>query len=383
MTAHSPNKDLYEVLAAATIHSPTRYSFLGELRDLSRLKAIPEPGAKIDLSPADFAPSDGQSSNPAILLSLLESELYTRLYRRPSPASSTSADVQEARDFVNALSAANNGIGTWDPGWKIMSFEEDGSVTVSKDRIAFCVEPAGLQTFEESPSPGAYCRVRIGKEMRQLFTGYYMALGNGDEQDRRDKIGPLVRFYWNLTAETAVEYVKQITGRLNAERVPFRTKVISNPALYVNADAGVLYIEKEYFLRARDIVVEVYRKLANRLKPEVPMFTKQLARGLALAEDPRNGLSFGQSRCKIAAQGLWACYTAGITDPQSRLSTLAEAFQQEALHPGFLYLEPESSDIYEMPEIDCIQHISGALSARQNQADGNLLATHLAKEIPN
>jgi hypothetical protein len=78
------------------------------------------------------------------------------------------------------------------------------------------------------------------------------------------------------------------------------------------------------------------------------MFTKPLAPGLGLAEDPNNGMSFGQSRCKIAAEALWSSFAQGLTDPDSRLSALARAFRQAGLDPELPFLERGSTDSYDL-----------------------------------
>jgi hypothetical protein len=42
--------------------------------------------------------------------------------------------------------------------------------------------------------------------------------------------------------------------------------------------------------------------------------TRQLADGVALADDPANGLSFGQSRCRAVAAGIARAVDEGVTD---------------------------------------------------------------------
>src|SRR5436305_14389954 len=57
-----------------------------------------------------------------------------------------------------------------------------------------------------------------------------------------------------------------------------------------------------------ELLVDVYQAVKDNLKPETPLFTKRLAAGLGFAEDPGNGESFGMSRCRIVAEGLWSAY---------------------------------------------------------------------------
>ncbi|MFL6255343.1 MAG: T3SS effector HopA1 family protein, partial [Pyrinomonadaceae bacterium] len=172
----------------------------------------------------------------------------------------------------------------------------------------------------------------------------------GDQDEARDAADPLVRFYWNLTAAAAVEYVALVTGRFNHEGVPFRTKVMADPSSYVRADGGVLYLERRHFPAARRLILEIHEAIEGRLRPGVPMFTKRLAAGLGMAEDPGSQMSFGQSRCRIAARSLCLSAARGLSRLEERLDALAAAFRAEGLDPGAPFLERGSVDFYTLSD---------------------------------
>ncbi|WP_147332773.1 T3SS effector HopA1 family protein [Archangium gephyra] len=329
--------DILSLVDAVELHSPTRYAFRGELREVPAAPTLP-PGVA-------WPGAAGDSAEGSALRQTLEMELYTRGYVRPS-GTPVPADPMVQRDHGAALSAANNGRGTWESGWRIQGTDEDGMVGVIKDGITFWMAPAGLRTASGRIRPGDWCRVWVAKELRNLMPGFYFAIGNGDERDRRDAPEPLVRFYWHLTAEGAAAYMAEATSRLNALNVPFRTKVLSDPGAYVRSDAGVLYLERRLYPRVREVVLELHRAVASRLRPEVPMFTRALAPGLGLAEDPRGGMSFGQSRCRLVARGLWSGFTRGRTDREGRLAAVAEAFHEAGVDPAVPYLETGSPELY-------------------------------------
>lgn len=137
-----------------------------------------------------------------------------------------------------------------------------------------------------------------------------------------------------------------VTEQLNREGIPFKTKVLSNPHQYLRADAGVLYVDQRDFGRLRPIIKQLYDDLRTGLNAPVPMFTKRLAPGLGLAEDPGGGLSFGQSRCRTAAEGLRRCWTEGLRQPEARLHLVTEVFREKGLDPMRLYLAQGSADRY-------------------------------------
>jgi hypothetical protein len=353
MTLAPCHDDLRLLLEAVEIHSPTRYTLGGEPRDFS----APPPASPVGASEAEAHADDNNTSmlgdehaavpESPVFMPVLEADLYSRLYVRPSSAQPYApSDLLAQRDFMSALSAANNGTGTWEPGWRITSIEPDHHVAVTKDGVTFWVAQTGLRTRTGKVRAGDFCRVWVGKEMRQLLPGFYFAFGNGDQQDSRDTADPLLRFYWHLTAESAVEYMALVTSLFNRASVAFRTKVLADPAGYVRADAGVLYLERRYFPAARPLILEIHQTLAGKLRAAVPMFTKPLAEGLGFAEDPHDGMSFGQSRCKIAAGVLWSCFARGISAPEERLAALAEAFRAEGLDPQLPFLERGSTDFY-------------------------------------
>lgn len=324
-----PHDDIAEMMGAVEIHAHDRYTIAGQYRDFS---AMP------------MAPSAGRPP----LLDYLERDLYALLYVRPSSPVDAPPDYLAQRQFTATLSAANNGKGSWEAGWKIESIDDDGRIAVTRDRVTFWAQPAGVMTRTGQAVPGDFCRVWVMKELRLLVPGFYYAIGDGDGTSSRDTTDPLVRIYWHLKADAAVQYMALATGAFNAARIPFRTKVIAEPGSYLRADAGVLYLERRYFPRSRRLIVDIHRALGAGLRSSVPMFSRRLAEGVGVAEDPGNGLSFGQSRSNVIARALWACHERGIIAPEERLAVAAELFREEGIDPTRPHLTPGSEDLYDL-----------------------------------
>jgi hypothetical protein len=330
--------DFLTVFAAVQVLSPTAYRFRDELREFPG----PNPPGPEPVAPA---------SEP-MFLAALEGDLYSGLYTRPTRTGAP-ADFLAQRDHLSALSAANQGRGSWEPGWQVVGREPDGQFAVRKDDITFWVSPDGLRARTGTPAPGDYVRVRVAKELRSLVPGYYCAIGDGDQDDDRDTPAPGVRFYWHLTARSAVPYMAAITSRLNEQGIPFRTKVVSDPNRYGRADAGVLYLERRYTTRLGDALAAVHRAIATDLRPEVPLFSRPLAPGLGVAEDPGSTLSFGQHRCQLAARAVWASFTRGDATPEQQAATCAEVVRAANLDPLRPHLEPGSADRYTLEPQRC------------------------------
>jgi hypothetical protein len=324
------SSDLKEIIEATAIHSVDRFRVAGSVFDV----------------PPDVGNGDA-------LTSLLGNALYRRMYCRPAPqAVARVIDRRAARVFVDELSGANCGTGTWEPGWRIETIEPDGTLVVANQRydLTLWAQPQQFCSPTEAVRVGSIGRLHVGKELREMLPGYYTALGDAD-QPVTDKGTPLeiIRLYWHLTAEIAATWMRGLTHRLNAADVAFRAKVLSVPAAYFRADAGVLYLARCDFDRTKPLLPELHRTVSPHLRPTTPMFAKRLARGLAVAEDPGDLRSFGQHRCELVADGLVRAFERGRTSAAARTDAVAERFAEEGLDVTRPWLNPGSGQRYVWP----------------------------------
>ena len=320
MTAVHP--DLAEVVRRVRIEGPSRFTVDGAPRDLAE---------------AGVAPAVAGPPGEPPLLPYLSSELY-RLYTRSPAAPPPPLDIVLRRDFAAVLSAANEGCGTWEEGWTLASTAAaaDGRVAVERDGIVYAAPPGEVRVREYPPRAGSACRVWVGKELRQLVPGFYMALGDATPDGDR---GPTVRLYWHLTAEGAAPYLRAVTGALNRAGVPFRTKVVGDPRGYTRADAGVLYLSRADLLAHAETLRTAHRAVSPSLRDHPPLFTLRLGRGWGLAEDPATGESFGQARSAALGRALWSLHA-------GEGAGLDGALRHEGVDPARPYLRVAGADPY-------------------------------------
>lgn len=343
---NSIHPDLEELADSAQIVSPTTYVVLGQTYRQDDLAAAPS-GTRPVAQPMpeealDWAPDDALAEATPLVCAV-RTAVYGRLYTRTT-AAETRGNSTARRVHCMALSAANRGNGSWEPGWMIAGeIDRDGRLPVTKGGITFWTLPAGVRIQGEN-QPGVSCHVKVPKEFRNLVPGFYCAIGDADLPDEAT---PAIRLYWHLTAAAAAPFLEAVSTLLNARGIPYRAKVLSDPDNYRRADSGVLYIARDDWDRTSEVAREIYLRLASQLHAPAPMFAKPLAPGLALAEEPANGLTFGQHRCGLAAVALWRAFLSGAGNMREfRLATIVSTFRDAGIDPERPFLNPGSTDRY-------------------------------------
>jgi hypothetical protein len=321
-------------LKAVTIRSATSFSWFGD--------PSPNLAAVVRRSMTGSAMRD-------YLCFQLKTRLYGDFYCRGSAAPGGEQRAVSRRTpttpFIQALSTANTATGARARGWLVEKVA--GEVfTVARDGLRVWIKREDIYADAgETPSPGQLRAVRFPKELLKLSPGFYFALG--DEGLAFESGRVIVRFYWNLRAEDAPTLVRGATQLLNDDQIPFRLKVVNDPLRYDRCDAGVLYIDRADYDRALPAVRRLLAELGANLKEATPVFTKRLAPGLGLAEEPAaSGDSFGMDRCRLLAEAITRINERNLASAADRLAVVEEVFVEDGISLGAPYLNPGSPDEY-------------------------------------
>ncbi len=304
-----------EAVAATRVHPPARYAWFGVMspRLSARAARMLSPRATRDY-----------------LVDELAGRLYADFYRRgrAEPTrwqlSTPSADRGE---FEAALSAANQGQGFLDDGWRVLGTDRYG-VRVVKDGLELTVRASDLAG---PAAADAQTALRLPKELFGVSPGFYMVCG-----DRPVRGGRMVRLYWNLLAEGAAPFVAAATRLLNPAAA-FRLKVLNDPAAFGRCDAGVIYLAREDFPAVAELIFKLQAEIADLLSPRTPVFTEALAPGLGFAEDIGTGRSFGEHRCRLLAEALVASHESGT---EAVMDTVDEHFTRAGVDLDRAHLSP-------------------------------------------
>jgi hypothetical protein len=276
----------------------------------------------------------------------LSAILYQQYYvRSPGIANVPSADPITIRDFQSSLVCANSGRGTWEGGWFVEHVAPDGQAVVSHKGIRFWVATEGIRPGADGLAAGSECSVFVPSFYGSLIPGFYLFYGDADRQSST-KSEIVARIYWHLTELAAPTFVEVATKALNSASIPFQMKLLNAPDTYHRADAAVIYLRKADFPTASEYLKTIYLTVQCSLRENVPALTKRLAPGLGVAEDPGDGLSFGQNRCRLLVRALRTAYMAGESSVESRQEVIEAEFSSAGLNSDSPFLSAHEVDCY-------------------------------------
>ncbi|MCC5639656.1 hypothetical protein LC593_28290 [Nostoc sp. CHAB 5844] len=254
-------------------------------------------------------------------------------------------------EFYEQLHLSNKGIGYFDPGWQVLVKESDRTVAVKKGDLTLHIErDRHLRDAEQNAIAGDIVAVKMPRNLVQ--NGFYMAVGNAGVSRRADTAidSHLVRVYFNLSPEGAVAVMSSLTHQLNTMFIPFTFKALYNPSDYERSDTAVLYFEKTKYPIIQQVLQDIYVNYKLHFRLEIPLFTKLLAPGVALAEEPDNKFSeresFGINRCQIVTNALLEALQQGDESKENRVALMLKQFASQRIELQRPYLNFNSQDIY-------------------------------------
>jgi hypothetical protein len=258
--------------------------------------------------------------------------------------------------YGEQLAEANAVPWTWQEGWTVHERPtESGPVEV--------LHRSGARRFvgdDELRVEGGGALIRLPSSSASAQPGFFHISGSRDHG--MSETGT-VRFYWNCSLAASVPIVRQLTTRLAALDVPFHFKIVDDPQLFMRADNTVLYVPTDVVADVLPAVVATYGELGRYLRSRVPLFTRELAPGLAVAEDPGNGDSFGMHRSRLVAEGLWDASRARRTTARGRLTAVVKRFVREGVDPERPHLSVRNRAVDDLFDLDLQPYTEPVLRA--------------------
>jgi hypothetical protein len=256
-------------------------------------------------------------------------------------------------NFYQQLHENNFGTGYYDPNWRVLRLEPDGSIAVTKDGLTLYVEPECY--LPSTRSPIVEDLIAIWMPKNRLHNGCYVAVSNvrWEETQEQKAVNSHLgrgRIYLNLKPSGAIALMASLTKQLNSIAIPFSFEVLYNPTFYGRYDAAMLNFEISTYGVIHQVLQTVYQEHQAYFQPDIPLFTKFLAPGVGLAEEPDQKSaaqeSFGLNRCQIVANALLEAWRNGKMGIEERLRVIEQHFAQHFIDIHHPYLNPNSEDIY-------------------------------------
>ncbi|AFY32114.1 T3SS effector HopA1 family protein [Calothrix sp. PCC 7507] len=244
--------------------------------------------------------------------------------------------------FYDRLHESNCSKGYLSFNWQVVREEIDGAIAVHRDGLTLHIEREMLQ---KTVSVGDLVAIAMPKNLVQ--NGFYMAIADAAMPRNYQT---LVRVYFNLTPDGAIAVMDTLTTQLNTIPVAFSFKALYNPSDYDRYDSAVLYFDKKDYAAVHPVLESLYTEHQAHFQEQVPLFTKFIAPGLAIAEEPEQKFndqeSFGTHRCQIIANGLLDAWQQGNNTPNGRIASILQHFSLQAIELQRPYLNANSEDIY-------------------------------------
>uniref|UniRef100_Q01SQ5 Lanthionine synthetase C family protein n=1 Tax=Solibacter usitatus (strain Ellin6076) TaxID=234267 RepID=Q01SQ5_SOLUE len=320
------------------------------------------------------SPTPGASETRKLLRDAVTTCLYENFYCTGIAMPHRDRSLRERSNrysrFVQSVLNANSTRVAWSPT-KVLRVTESAVVTSLGDvsiytdrtsRLLNTLDGRPIPPDAASPFPSA---VKVGARSWTLSAspGFILMIGRLELTGGQ---GAFHRVYWNLNPTGAAEFVAAATHNLNRLRIPFRLKLLAEPRHYdLRLDRAIVYVNLRA-AKAREALAETYRQISHHLSEGVPAMTCTIAPGLAVAEDPGDGTSFGMHRCRLIAEGFVRSAENALTAPTDVLAQVERVFAHNGINLDRPHHRREIDDAY---TVDFARLLDRTPSPKSIQAD--------------
>lgn len=265
--------------------------------------------------------------------------LADTLYARWHAGADDGALREGPPDLAELLRRAHAGSDHWDPGWVVAATHPGAALTVVRDGVArHATAPDYVNTVRPGVPPAPGEAVALVERTDWLDPSGWWA-STSARHGFPD--GAAARLYVNASAIDAADVIAAVTRALEAAAVPWALKAPPSASGYRRRDTMIVTFAREDWPRLVPLVGE----LDGLLEPATPPLAKPLAPGLAVADDPGGGRSFGELRCAEVADVLLA----GALDAADPVEALAAGLHARGVDPARPHLlEPRPDDPYRL-----------------------------------
>jgi hypothetical protein len=269
----------------------------------------------------------------------LTDALHRRWFLRidDATAGGHGAPVEDAR-FVRRVRDLLGRRYYWEPGWEVVERTDDGRWLVVQDDLVLTV------AHDELGGTRGRVKVRFPAERPRSDPGWITVTGL---RGPALPTGPLASCYLNLRADPAAALFTDLVRYLDTLGLRFTARLLGDPSSYGRPDTAVVTAPRMAVPSVLRMALGLHPRARDGFGDTVPAFTRPMAAGIALADEPPSGHGFGLARCRVIATGLVAA--GADAGPEERLAVVHRTLASEGLHPAALHLEPGHAD-FSLPQ---------------------------------
>jgi hypothetical protein len=219
----------------------------------------------------------------------------------------------------------------WEDGWRLAGADGGDRWLVERDGLVLSVADGELALTRDG------VRVRFPAEPEPACPGWYAAATTAGPAR-----GPRASAYLNGGAPARAVVFADLLLALDRLGVAATARVLTDSSVE-RPDSVVVSVARADLPLLVRLALGLPGRTRNGLGAAVPGFTRPLAPGIAVAEDPGCGEPFLRHRCRVVAAGLAAAGPGA--DAPGRLAGVEAALAGEGLDPRALHLDPGSTDL--------------------------------------
>lgn len=253
--------------------------------------------------------------------------LYRDWYLTPPDGFEPEAAPPPFDSLSSALSAVVDHAVPWSDDWIAQSVLPGGAILAARGQVQRLL-PLGQFAGKDRPGMPIVPGDRVAAPV--LFHWLDAATGQWAARSVAPPPEQLVRLYLNVAATHVGQAIGPLARWLVQDGIPFSLKCPATSRGFSRADALVLYFDQSGWTAIEDRAMACIAQFAAVLRRGQPSLTRELAPGVGFAEDPGDGQSFGQHRCRLLAPvvaGEW-------TDLQDLVAKLRAALQNAGVDAG-------------------------------------------------
>lgn len=230
--------------------------------------------------------------------------------------------------------------------WRVLEQLGGGALAVQRGTVTRRVEP-GEYLFEGVPAQairGHQVHLQRAAWTTQLDPAFVYLFGQAAADAHSDD--RMVRYYLAPQPAQLAEVVQVLGKALDRAGLPYMLKYPNDSTQWLRNDTVVLYVATRHAHQVHSLLGRHSQWLRQRLRGQVPLWTQALLPGLGFAQDPADGRSFGESRCRALAMGLLDAASA-----PDALEAIRRQFETQGIDWQQPHLEADLTDRFGLRQL--------------------------------